>query len=185
MLFHDPDDKTMVEMSDDNFLKKKEQIFEILSEHVDTAPIEIDTIFDLFWWMNFCFKWQDVDIRMILTYTTTSHWQSTLSFFNTENFQRWSIVNHDIKHGGTWETYKQPAKEYINKYIKDETYRKNKTKEPSLIKILAGATDEEYNYTFRDNRRKNPESIKLVLEDGQSWRRNEKVPAEIYEEIII
>ena len=27
---------------------------------------------------------------------------------------------------------------YINKYVKDETYRKNKTKEPSLIKILNG-----------------------------------------------
>ena len=172
-------------MHDSTFEKRRGDLAEILFEHVDIAPIEIASIFDLYWWMNFCFKWQDVDSRMIFTYTTTPNWQSTLSFFNTENFQKWSIVNHDIKHEGTWESYKQPAKEYINKYIKDETYRKDKTKEPSLIKILAGATDEEYNYTFRDNRRKNPESIKLVLEDGQSWRRNEKVPAEIYEEIII
>ena len=180
-----PTNKDAPPVHDSTFEKRRDDLAEILFEHVDIAPIEIASIFDLYWWMNFCFKWQDVDSRMIFTYTTTPNWQSTLSFFNTENFQKWSIVNHDIKHEGTWESYKQPAKEYINKYIKDETYRKDKTKEPSLIKILAGATDEEYNYTFRDNRRKNPESIKLVLEDGQSWRRNEKVPAEIYEEIII
>ena len=78
---------------------------------------------------------------MIFTFSDTSDWRSTISFFNKENFQKWSIVNHDIKHGGTWETYKQPAKDYINKYIKDETYRKNKTKEPSLIKVLAEAVE--------------------------------------------
>ena len=161
-----------------------EQLAEVITEQVDSAPIEIKTIFDLFWWCNFCFKWQDVDSRMIFTFTTNTEWKSTLSFFNTEDFQRWSIANHDIKHGGTWETYKQPAKEYINKYIKDENYRKNKTKEPSLIKILQGATDEKYNFAYRVKRRERPDRIKLVLEDGQFWRRNEKVPAEIYEEIL-
>jgi len=163
---------------------RMEQLAKIMFEHVDSAPIEIKTIFDLFWWCNFCFKWQDVDIRMIFTFTATTEYKSTLSFFNTQDFQRWSIVNHDIKHGGTWETYKQPAKEYINKYIKDENYRKNKTKEPSLIKILQGAADEKYDYAYRQKRREIPERIKLVLEDGQFWRRNEKVPAEIYEEIL-
>ena len=107
---------------------------------------------------------------MIFNFSDTSEWTSTISFFNTENFQKWSIVNHDIKHGGTWETYKQPAKEYINKYIKDETYRKNKTKEPSLIKILSGSIDGEYDYAYRQARRQMPERIKLVLEDGRSWK---------------
>jgi hypothetical protein len=164
---------------------RMEQLAEVITEQVDSAPIEIKTIFDLFWWCNFCFKWQDVDSRLIFTFTANTEWKSTLSFFNTEDFQRWSIVNHDIKHGGSWETYKQPAKEYINKYIKDENYRKNKTKEPSLIKILQGAIDEKYNFAYRQKRRGRPDRIKLVLEDGQFWRRNEKVPDEIYEEILI
>ena len=73
------------------------------------------------------------------------------------------------------------AKEYINKYVKDETYRKDKTKEPSLLKVLKGSTDEKYDYAFRTKRRNNPQSIKLVLDDGQFWRRNEKVPDEVYE----
>ena len=59
-----------------------------------------------------------------------------------------------------------------------------KTKEPSLIKILKGSIDKEYDYAYRQKRRERPERIKLVLEDGQFWRRNEKVPAEIYEEIL-
>ena len=83
---------------------------------MDCSPVDIKTIFDLFWWCNFCFKWQDVDSRMIFTFSETSQWGSTISFFNTDDFQKWSIVNHDVKHGGTWKTYKQPAKDYINKY---------------------------------------------------------------------
>ena len=180
----DDSDSDMPPKNPETYKFRMEQLAKIMFEHVDFAPIEIKTIFDLFWWCNFCFKWQDVDSRMIFTFTTTIEWKSTLSFFNTENFQRWSIVNHDIKHGGTWETYKQPAKEYIHKYLKDENYRKNKTKEPSLIKILKGSIDKEYDYAYRQKRRERPERIKLVLEDGQFWRRNEKVPAEIYEEIM-
>ena len=178
-------DNDMPRKNPETYKLRMEQLAKIMFEHVDFAPIEIKTIFDLFWWCNFCFKWQDVDSRMIFTFTTTTEWKSTLSFFNTEDFQRWSIANHDIKHGGTWETYKQLAKEYINKYIKDENYRKNKTKEPSLIKILQGEADAEYNYEYRKNKRERPERIKYVLEEGQFWRRNEKVPDEIYEEILI
>ena len=168
----------------ENYEYKKMQLAEILFEHVDHSPVKIKTIFDLFWWCNFCFKWQDVDSRMIFTFSDTSDWRSTISFFNTENFQKWSIVNHDIKHGGTWETYKQPAKDYINKYIKDETYRKNKTKEPSLIKVLAGAVDGKYDYEYRQKRRDDPSRFKLVLDDGRFWRKDEKVPDEIYEECL-
>ena len=82
------------------------------------------------------------------------------------------------------QTHKQPAKDYINKYIKDEDYRKNKTKQVSLINILTDSTDEEYTFEFREKGRNNPKAIKLVLEDGQSWRRNEKVPDDIYKSII-
>ena len=170
--------------SQKNYEYKKTQLAEILFEHVDYSPVEIKTIFDLFWWCNFCFKWQCVDRRLVFKFSTTTEWQSTVSFFNTENFQKWSIINHDIKfgleNGGTWETYKQPAKEYINKYIKDENYRKNKTKEPSLWKILEGVADGNYDYSYRVKKRNDPQGVKLVLDDGRFWRRNEKIPDEIY-----
>ena len=178
-IFHNQAVEVRKNISEEQFVQKKIAISEVLFDNVDDAVIEVKTIFDLYWWMNFCFKWQDVDARMIFTFSSTAEWKSTISFFNTENFQKWSIVNHDIKHGGTWETYKQPAKEYINKYIKDETYRKNKTKEPSLIKILSGSIDGEYDYAYRQARRQMPERIKLVLEDGRSWRNKDKVPRDV------
>ena len=173
-------DGSVPPLEDHTFQKKREALAEVLFEHVDNAPIEIKTIFDIYWWMNFCFKWQDVDSRMIFTFSTTSEWKSTLSFFNTQDFQRWSITNHDIKHGGTWETYKQPAKEYINKYVKDETYRKDKTKEPSLIKILKNSIDGEYNYEYRQKRRNSPDRIKFVLDDGRYWRQGQDIPEDVF-----
>ena len=174
----------MATMTEEKFEEKRENLAEVLFTHVDYAPIEIKTIFDLFWWMNFCFKWQDVDVRMVLTYSKTPHWQSTISFFNTENFQRWSIVNHSEKHSGTWETYKQPAKEYINKYVKDEDYRESKTKEPSLIKILRGAANNDYDYDYRRKQRANPNRIKLLLEDGSFWRNKDSIPQGVWEKCL-
>ena len=165
------------------FQNRKLNLFKVLTEHIESSPVEIVNIFDLYWWLNFSLKWQDVDNRMIFTYTTCPNWQSTLSFFNTEDFQRWSIVNHDIKHGGTWKTYKQPAKEYINKYIKDESYRKDKTKEASLIKILVGSTDDEYTYEFRQKRRNHPMTMKLVLDDGTYFRNKDIIPEELKKEV--
>jgi hypothetical protein len=167
------------------FAEQKRQLAKILFAQVDIAPIEIVTIYDLLWWVIFCFSWQDIDSRIIFTYTTTPHCQSTFSFFNTEDFQRWAMTNHAKKYEKTLQTHKQPAKDYINKYIKDEDYRKNKTKQVSLINILTDSTDEEYTFEFREKRRNNPKAIKLVLEDGRSWRRNEKVPDDIYKSILI
>jgi hypothetical protein len=167
------------------FAEQKRQLAKILFAQVDIAPIEIVTIYDLLWWVIFCFSWQDIDSRIIFTYTTTPHCQSTFSFFNTEDFQRWAMTNHAKKYEKTLQTHKQPAKDYINKYIKDEDYRKNKTKEVSFVNILTDSTDEEYTLEFRERRRNNPKAIKLVLEDGRSWRRNEKVPDDIYKSIII
>ena len=40
--------------------------------------------------------------------------------------------NHDLKHKGTWKTYKWPSKEFIYKFNRDATYRDNKTKEKSI-----------------------------------------------------
>ena len=54
-----------------------------------------------------------------------------------------------------------------------------------MIKILAGATDDKYNYEYRKKRRDNPQAIKLVLNDGRFWRREEKVPDDVYKECLV
>jgi len=149
------------------FESNRNKFFEFLLLHVDQCPFKIKTVFDLYWWMNFTIKWTDVDTRMIFIFTKTDQWTSTLSFFNTDNFQRWSITNHDIKQQGSWETYKQPAKDFIHKYFPNENYRKNKVKMPSLQNVT------DFTPKITD------QSIKLCLLDGRTWRNNEEIDSSI------
>jgi len=148
------------------FEKNRNKFFEFLISHVDMCPFKIKTVFDLYWWINFTIKWENVNTRILFIRMNTNEWKSTIPFFNTDNFQRWSITNHDIKQKGSWKTYKQPAKDFIHKYFADENYRKNKLKVPSLIKV-----DIPQRYT--------PNLIKLCLSDGRTWRNNEKIDTDI------
>jgi len=89
-----------------------------------------------------------------------------------------------------FETKYEAIKEVESKLkIDEESLRflnlniKEVTKEPSLIKILAGSVDGEYNYEYRKARRQRPERVKLVLEDGRSWRNKDKIPSDIRKEL--
>ena len=57
-------------------------------------------------------------------------------FYNTEEFQLWSMNNPDKKMREEWRTYKWPAKEVIYEYAKDADYRDNKTKRGSLYHLI-------------------------------------------------
>lgn len=165
--------------SDNFYEKNKNSFFNFLFEHVDYCPFEIKTIFDLYWWLGFTLRWVDVDTRMTFIYTKTTEWKSTLSFFNTENFQRWSITNHDIKQKKSWEaSYKQPAKDYINKYFPNENYRKNKLKIGSLIHIL---NDNMFERTNKNDKK----AIKLCLDNGQYWLRDDLIDQEILNKLLL
>ena len=73
---------------------------------------------------------------------------------------------------------------YFNKYVKDEDYRESKTKEPSLIKILKGAANNDYDYDYRRKQRANPNRIKLLLEDGSFWRNKDSIPQEVWKKCL-
>jgi hypothetical protein len=103
------------------------------------APMELRTNFEYLWWINFCLKWQAV-FAYTLMFTPprntsrvtkeyiTSHFTS---FYNTEDFQLWSMNNLDKRIKDTWLTYKWVSKEVIYDYTKDAEYRDNKTKKGS------------------------------------------------------
>jgi hypothetical protein len=116
-------------------------LFERLKE---AAPIDVKTNYDLFWWINFAVKWQTVYTRM-LSYTAKRNTGNIneeylrtnyAPFFNTEDFQLWSMNNPDKKIKDEWRTYKWPAKEVIYGYTKDAEYRDNKTKRGSLYHLI-------------------------------------------------
>ena len=148
-------------------------ISNLLEEHVEKSPIEIKTVFDIYWWISFCFKWTFLDrvipISYFLNDGTDVH--KNYSFFNTEDFQKWSLCNHDIKHQNSCLTYKQPAKDFIYKFTGDKKYQINKTKEPSILKLF---TPE-----FRSSRFDSNDRPKLLLDDGRLWRREDIITEEV------
>lgn len=101
-----------------------------LSEQIKKCPIELNTTFDFLWWFNFSMKYQNVQFRIYpsvqLPFGTITH------FFDTEEFQLWSLNNPDKKIRTTLESYKYIAKDYIYSYHQDDNYRDNKLKVGSL-----------------------------------------------------
>lgn len=135
--------------------------FDMLVWHAESAPCEIRTSFDLLWWLNFNFKWQCVFFRMLLRISPqTQHrvndqWIANqfYHFFSSENFQKWSMLNPQLKIKNSWRSYKFHAKEFIYKFNGDIIYKNEKLKKGSLFKLflsrrtpVALTTDWQYLY---------------------------------------
>ncbi len=121
----------------------------------DNAPIDVVSNHDMIWWFSFAVKWQSVYYRAVSYASTHSlpkisaaylH-ESFTPFFNTEDFQLWSMLNPDKKIGDGWHTYKWPAKDIIYKFTKDEHYRDTKLKSGSLSLV----TLRMHSYRFIDD----------------------------------
>jgi len=118
--------------------------FDVISEHARRAPCPVETVFDLFWWLNFVFKWQSVYFRMVLRINKELHGNINQRFldtfynhfFSTVEFQKWAMVNTDLKIGDSWRSYKFQAKELIYEFNKDRDYLENKTKQGSLFRLF-------------------------------------------------
>ncbi len=118
------------------------------------SPVALRTNFDMLWWVSFCGKWQFCATRM-LAYTAKRNVQGIRGdylgsrfqqFFNTQDFELWSMNNLDKRIKDTWSTYKYPAKDYIYEFTKDNDYRINKMKRGSL----GGAVQQQFSYNFVD-----------------------------------
>ena len=158
-------------------------LWELLEEHVLRSPIEIKSVFDLLWWINFSIKWEWVDKRIFLHFFRYPDLSKNCSFFYHTEFQKWSLANHEIKHNNSWNTYKQPAKDWIYSINKDADYQKNKTKERSIIQLYSSKIYSE-KYT-KENLGSSADAIKLILDDGTYFRFGETVPEEILKEVKI
>ena len=109
-----------------------------------TSPLPITSNFDFAWWINFSLKWQTVFARLLTFVAPRNKHLVTpeyvrdfyFPFYNTENFQLWSMNNMDKKIKDEWKTYKWPSKEIIYDYTKDAEYRDNKVKRGSLNAFL-------------------------------------------------
>lgn len=105
-------------------------LFERFSPIVDECPFKIITAFDFIWWWNFTQKWQGVNLRKGF-YLDGDHLAT--SFFDDDDFQRWSVFSHSEKIGKKIETYKMPAKKLIYAFDRNEDYLKFKKKQSSYF----------------------------------------------------
>ncbi len=96
------------------------------------CPVPVNNIVTLMWWWNFSTKWSEVKYRSLTCVSDAAHLANARHFFDTDDFQRWSMSNDDKRIRNTAESYKWPAKDYIYDWTGDSFYRDNKLKEGSL-----------------------------------------------------
>ena len=108
------------------------------------APVPITTNYELLWWLNFAVKWQSVYMRALsllapeqAALITPEYLHDRYApFYDSEDFQLWSLYNPDKKIRGTWKSYKWICKDIIYDYTKDAEYRDHKVKRASLANIV-------------------------------------------------
>lgn len=106
--------------------------------------IDIEKNSDWFWWWNFCYKWQTVHFRSYALAmpkhipSINAEWESQnmLHFYETDDFQIWSMNNPQVRYITDWKNYKMECKDLIYEFDGNEDYWKNKTKKPSLNNIF-------------------------------------------------
>lgn len=110
---------------------------DFLRPQLERSPLPLDSLFDLLWWVNFSMKWQSVTLRLAaLRPDRYSVLRQRLGhFFRSDDFQRWSLANHEYKIGADWPSYKMPLKRYIDDYFPDPAYLAGKTKQASLLNV--------------------------------------------------
>lgn len=138
---------------------------ELFDDHIkQKCPVDISSNFLFFWWVNFNFKWQSVYFRMLARsnpnqrqYINDDYLKNYFHhFYSSENFQRWSMCNPELKIQKTWNSYKWETKRLIYEFNKDEKYRDNKLKVPSLFNLFlakrpAAAITTSYDFLDQDD----------------------------------
>ena len=131
---------------------------DIFEKQNKAAPIPINTNFLFLWWINFSCRWQGVAVRPIAKIDDSILQKNgnlgveyidrnLICFYNTPDFQLWSLNNPDKRIKDKWNTYKYVCKDIIYDYTQDADYRDNKLKIGSLKKIMRN----KKGFTFIDS----------------------------------
>lgn len=112
---------------------------------INKSGVQIESIHDYFWWLNFNFKYANVFHRYKCNLLPTKFNtelrcdevidnNSFVHWYYTNDYQQWSMHNNNNgqKLGNTYASYKFAAKEYIYEFDKNDWYRNFKPKMVSL-----------------------------------------------------
>ncbi len=153
---------------------KVDKLMNYLAPQIAASPVPIKTTFELFWWLNYSVKWQQVSLRLpIFSFRSDVRelYDRTHHFFRDSRFQQWSIGNHPQRACTRSVDYKLVAKEYIHAFTGDAAYLMTKTKEPSLKHVILDRDvqgDTRYRITMGDD-------FKPVIETFHKNLKNQRI----------
>lgn len=101
---------------------------------VASCPVPMTSVKMFWWWMNYAWKYQGVQLRMIMGANNAKLEENVFHFFDGKGFNDYTMYT-DIEEkypGIDPKNYKMPMKNYILSKTGDEDYAKNKMKVISL-----------------------------------------------------
>jgi hypothetical protein len=124
-----------------------QEYYDSLMLNINEAGIDIVTIGDLFWWINFNFHWVDHLLIWYQQFPNKSadsykqYKKNYLPWYNSNEYQLWSLSDRPktIK-TDRQDLYKMPAKQYIYELDKNSFYLNYKSKlgSPKGLKKIVG-----------------------------------------------
>ena len=116
-----------------------EWYYDSIKSNIESVSVPVTTYYDFFWWIFFNASWISILLRPLHFQTTNSvdslqsYFDSFIPWYNTVEYQKWSMVNRlGIKYGANVGQRKLASKQYIYSFDQDEYYFKFKTKMESV-----------------------------------------------------
>ena len=109
---------------------------EYIEKQVSKFPAPVETVADATWMLAFLHRWSFATLRWISGTRDITLVERYRGFYDNDHFQRWSLCTSEPKLAGTWNTYKQPAKDFIYEFTRDQDYRDNKLQCASLLNSI-------------------------------------------------
>lgn len=119
---------------------KARWFMETIQPWLNKAPFEIKSIFDWIWWVSFSIRWNNGRCRALVfnsSYDKDIFENNVLCFFRNDDYQIWSMLNHDKKIKNTPESFKYIMKDSIFEFNGDSEYRDHKLTRWSNPEALA------------------------------------------------
>lgn len=141
--------------------KSLEVIESVYSDYAKTFGVTLNQFCEFAWLFNWAVKWGHVANITNLQLAGSKNSGKGMAFFNTLDFQRWSLGRVDRLHKShvyrNTILYKRPLKQYIYEYNHINSYYMKKGKLNSMIRAQKAAstltvlTDQGYKiYSFKD-----------------------------------
>lgn len=110
------------------------KFIEVYGETTSECPFPIVTAYDWVWWFGFTNKWQHAKYKF-LGYKPWKNpaktYKNVIHFFDTPEWQKWSLDNHDLKVVTKMRDYKRVIRDFVINESGYQSYSK-KRKEASL-----------------------------------------------------